>query len=273
MTFGLKETELIVVPYVLGHECVGMGAGPLVLESGVVAALQPARAHRIGLSEPFAHEIGACFDLNRQLAQAVAAAAARGAVPVVLTGNCHSQQAVVAGVGTDGLGLVWLDCHADFHTLETTTSGFFDATAISMIVGDCCHALCASVPGFALLDGDRVVLVGARDVDPGERSRLDASAVVEVGVDDIAALPAKLRGFDRVSLHVDLDVLDPADGRANPFAVGPGLRRDALLAAVRAVADTRPLAAVTLSAYDPACDDDGRVRETAVALLAALATD
>jgi arginase len=264
------KTELVVVPYVLGHADVGMGAGPSALERGATAALRPVGVQRIELSTPFAHEIGACFELNRQLAGAVAGVVGRGAVPVVLTGNCHSQQAVVAGVGSDGLGLVWLDCHADFHTLDTTTSGFFDATAISLIVGDCCHALCASVPGFAPLDSGKVVLAGARDIDPGERARLDASDVVEVGVDDIGALPATLGGFERVSLHVDLDVLDPAHGRANPFAVGPGLGRDELLTAVRAVADTTALAAVTLSAYDPACDADGRVRDTALALLQSL---
>jgi arginase len=265
------KTELVLVPYVLGHAGVGMGAGPSALEPGAAAALRPAGVHRIELSTPFAHEIGACFDLNRQLASAVAGIVRRGAVPVVLTGNCHSQQAVVAGVGSEGLGLAWLDCHADFHTLETTTSGFFDGMAISMIVGDCCHALCASVPGFASIDAGRVVLAGARDVDPAERARLDASGVVEIGVDDIGVLPSKLGGFERVSLHVDLDVLDPAHGRANPFAVGPGLGRDQLLTAVRAVADTTTLVAVTLSAYDPGCDDDGRVRDTALALLESLA--
>ena len=50
----------------------------------------------------------------------MAAARADGVLPVILTGNCHSQQAVVAGLGTEGLGLVWLDCHGDFNTPETT---------------------------------------------------------------------------------------------------------------------------------------------------------
>jgi hypothetical protein len=60
-------------------------------------------------------------------------------------------------------------------------------------------------------------------------------------------------------------------GRANPFAVGPGLGRDELLTAVRAVADTTALVAVTLSAYDPGCDHDGRMRGTALTLLESLA--
>src|SRR5687768_12353310 len=104
-----------------------MGAGPLALQAGAVEALAPTRVERLGLSAPFGNEIGACFDLNRQVAVAVAGARERGALPVVLTGNCHTQQAVVAGVGADpGLGLVWFDCHADFHTPDSTDSGFFD---------------------------------------------------------------------------------------------------------------------------------------------------
>jgi arginase len=244
-----------------------MGAGPLALQAGAVEVLRPQRVERLGLSAPFGNEIGACFDLNRQLAVAVAGARERGALPVVLTGNCHSQQAVTAGVGANGLGLVWLDCHADFHTPETTTSGFFDGSALSMIVGDCWTALCASVPGFAPLPAARVVLAGARDIDDGERARLDASDVVELAPSDVDAVADHLAGVERVSLHIDLDVLDPAYGRANAFAVGPGLRPDQLLATINAVLAERPLAAVTLSAYDPALDSDGAVRDTALALL------
>jgi arginase len=252
-------TELIVVPYVLGREGAGMGAGPLALEAGATDALQPARVERIGLSAPFTNEIGACFDLNRQVARAVAAARERGAVPVVMTGNCHTQQAVVAGLGADDLALVWLDCHADFHTPETTESGFFDGTALSMTVGDCWTALCSTVDGFTPLPARRVVLVGARDLEPAERRRLDASDVVEAGP---RAIPV---ASGRVSLHIDLDVLDPSFGKANQYAVPPGISPDELLDVVRSVRSD--LAALTLSAYDPAFDGDGRVRAAALAAL------
>jgi arginase len=255
--------ELIVVPHVLGREGVGMGAGPLALEATVDAE----RVERLGLSAPFTNEIGACFDLNRQVAVAVAAARTRGALPVVLTGNCHTQQAVVAGLGVHDLALVWLDCHADFHTPETTESGFFDGTALSMTVGDCWAGLCATVPGFEPLPADRVVLVGARDVEPAERRRLDASAVTELGPRELGRLEGVLGAAVRVSLHIDLDVLDPAFGQANQYAVPPGISPDELLDAVRAVRARGELAALTLSAYDPAFDASGSVREAALAVL------
>lgn len=263
--------ELIVVPYVLGREGVGMGAGPLALEAAAAELLGPRRVERIGLSAPFGNEIGACFDLNRQVARAVAAARMRNALPVVLTGNCHTQQAVVAGLGTDGLALVWLDCHADFHTPETTESGFFDGTALSLTVGDCWTGLCATVPGFEPLPTARVVLAGARDLEQAERRRLGAADLIELSPDQIGRLATVLPAAERVSLHIDLDVLDPAFGQANQYAVAPGVSPDDLLGAVRAVGARSELAAVTLSAYDPAFDRSGRVREAALATLALVA--
>ena len=159
----------------------------------------------------------------------MAAARADGVLPVILTGNCHSQQAVVSGLGTEPLGLVWLDCHADFNTPETTPTGYFDGYGLAMVVGDCWQTLCATVPGFIPLRQDQVLLVGVRDTDPGEGERLERSAIHCLDVPDVERLA------------------------------------DQLTAAVSALAGRRELAALTLSAYDPSYDADGRVREAAVA--------
>jgi arginase len=245
--------DLILVPYSLGREGAGMGAGPLALRADAEELLRPRAVRRLALSGPFENETGACFDLNRQVAAAVAETAARGDLPVVMTGNCHTQQAVVAGLGSEDLGLVWFDCHADFHTPETTTSGFFDGAALSMTVGHCWAALCATVPGFAPVAEERVVLVGARDVDEGERARLDASPVVQAaGVEAVSG---------RVSLHLDLDVLDAERvGRANAYAMPGGLTAGELVDAVRTILARARVEAVTISAYDPAQDAGGGVR-------------
>jgi arginase len=251
-----------------------MGAGPLALAHAAATALATEDVRRVALTEPRTTEVAACFDLNRQLAREVAAARSDGVLPVVLTGNCHSQQAVVAGLGqTQDLWLVWLDCHGDFNTPDTTETGYFDGYGLAMVVGDCWQTFCATVPGFAPLPENHVVLAGVRDVEAGERGRLDRSAIHRVDAGDVARLPEHLDRLraKRISLHVDLDVLDPADGRANEFAVPPGLTRSELIGAVGAVARDHELAALTLSAYDPAYDADGRVRDTAVAVLKAAA--
>lgn len=265
--------RVLVVPYVVGQEADGMGAGPLTLAEPAAAALATEDLRRIALKEPRTTDVAACFDLNRQLASQVAAARADDVLPVVLTGNCHSQQAVVAGVGIDGLGLVWLDGHGDFNTPETTETGYFDGYGLAMVVGDCWQTLCATVPGFAPLPEDRVLLAGVRDVEVGEGRRLDRSAIHRVAAHDVGRLAKQLDALrvERISLHVDLDVLDPGYGRANQYAVAPGISPDELVGAVYAVSRERELAAVTLSAYDPSYDGDGRVRDAALAVLAAVA--
>jgi arginase len=194
-------------------------------------------------------------------------------LPVVLTGNCHSQQAVVAGLGTEDLGLVWLDCHADFNTPETTETGYFDGYGLAMVVGECWQTLCATVPGFVPLREDRVLLACVRDVEAGERDRLDRSAIHRVNARDIGHLADQLERLraDRISLHIDLDVLDPAHGRANQYAVAHGITPDELIDAVGAIARDYELAALALSAYDPSYDGDGRVRDAALAALDAAA--
>ncbi len=131
------------------------------------------------------------------------------------------------------------------------------------------------MPGFTPLPEDRVVLVGARDFDGGERERLGTSAIAYVEPGRLEELPEHLQGLRpavrRVSLHVDLDVLDPSAGRANAWAVAPGLSVQDLLACVQAVQSRVEIAALTLSAYDPIFDLDGRVREAALAVIGAVA--
>lgn len=131
-------------------------------------------------------------------------------------------------MGGRDLGLVWLDGHADFHTPETTTSGFTDCMGLSTSVGQCWRRMAARVPGFEPMPEANAVLVGAREIEPGERERLLVSelVVVEPGASRaephkeldaaLVGLSERVRG---VYLHLDLDVLDPGRvGRANEFA-------------------------------------------------------
>jgi arginase len=69
-------------------------------------------------------------------------------------------------------------------------------------------------------------------------------------------------------VHVDLDVLDPTEGQANRYAAAGGATAAALAAMLRSLGSAA--SALTLSAYDPALDGDGRVREAAFAAVEAL---
>ena len=74
-----------------------------------------------------------------------------------------------------------------------------------------------------------------------------------------------------MSLHLDLDVLDAEIvGRANAYAMPGGVSAGELAEAVATVAGAAELAALTISAYDPAHDTGGGVRAALREALAAV---
>jgi arginase len=134
------------------------------------------------------------------------------------------------------------------------------------------------VPGFSPVPDDRLRLLGARDLDAAEVEALDRSGIrrtpaESIDADSAADIAREVSADAPLYLHLDLDVLDPRDGRANHFATSAGVRASALLAFCSALAAHTPIGAVTLSAYDPAVDDDGLVRAVAFDILDAILRD
>jgi len=72
-------------------------------------------------------------------------------------------------------------------------------------------------------------------------------------------------------LHIDLDVLDPSVARVNRYAAPGGVTAAALERVVRALIGIAPVRAVSLTAYEPELDPDGRVPPIANALLETIA--
>src|SRR4051794_22929960 len=199
---AVPKPRLIALPFHNGLPDVGMGLGvrALVDELGLAADVVPA----VDASQP---EVRRTIELDRRLAERVRAAVAGGAFPLVLAGNCNSSLGTVGGVGAAGVGVVWFDAHADFDTPEDNVSGFFDVMALSTLTGSAWQAQRAKV--CDPVEESSVVLAAVRDLEPYQRSRIEASRLL--------LAPGALEGFEdaldalavsRVYLHLDLDALD-----------------------------------------------------------------
>ena len=287
--------RLLAVPFDSGHRDLRAGAGPLhLLESGAVARLRSA-GHDVdsAIVEPessWRAEIRTAFELNRALAGRVRETIAEGRFPLVLAGNCNSALGTVAGIlagmadeglerdRRDRVGVLWLDGHGDFHTPETTSSGFLDGTGLAALTGRCWTRLVRTIPGFAPLHERSAILVGAADTEVEEREALEHSAVTWLSPQTIrsegvegasrAAFDAlAANGVTHLYVHIDLDAHHPSEGQANTFEVVDGLVAAEVRGLVRAAASRFDVAAVALTSYDPSADRDGRMQRIAMELL------
>ena len=270
------QIELLHVPYDSGFRDRRLGAGPEAIErAGLTERLERGghRVRRDTVELPdgaWIAELGAAFELAAGVATRVRAAREAGAFPIVLSGNCGVALGVCAGLGP-AVRVAWADAHGDFNTPETTVGGFLDGMGLATLTGRCWTQLVRRIPGFTPVPDDRVWLLGARDLDPLEdealrRSRIHRVPAADIGREAAESIARRAGATHPLYLHLDLDVLDPSVGRANPYAAPGGATLEGLAAFVAAIREHASLAAVTLSAYDPSSDPGGRVSGAALRL-------
>jgi len=140
----------------------------------------------------------------RQAASAISEVVARGAPALIFVNRCAASIATIAAAlrANPELAVLYIDAQADFNTPETTPSGYLGGMVISALCG-------VWDTGFgAGLEPSRLVLAGARDIDPGEHVLLARHDVRIYDVRDPDAIVDRLRGR-QVWIHIDLDVLEP----------------------------------------------------------------
>jgi arginase len=264
--------KLILVPYDSGQRGVRLGAGPRALAANGLgehlAAAGKVETEWIEAEEAFLMENQTSFDLMRLVAGRVAAADRQGQFPIIVAGNCDVIVGSVAGLSPGRLGAIWFDAHTDFRTPERSYDGFLDGMGLAMLAGLCWRWATATVPGFRPVSPKRLLHVGSRPLkeevvflNEAGVGYLPAAEIHDKGIE--RALPRCLdelaREVERVHLHLDVDVLDPAIARANTYSREGGLSPEQVRCAFELIADRFPIAALDVTAYDPACDPEGKL--------------
>ncbi|NQX12820.1 arginase family protein [Microbacteriaceae bacterium VKM Ac-2855] len=146
---------------------------------------------------------------------------------ITIGGDCGVEFAAIGHAvtrSTTPLAVVWFDAHPDAATPADSISGAFTGMVLRAVTGDGVGAL-AAVPSEAV-PFSRVVIAGSRLPDPGEAEAVEAQGGRILPPYDLT--PEKLvaavaaTGAERVYIHVDLDVLEPADiaGLFDPVPFG-----------------------------------------------------
>jgi arginase len=257
-----------------------MGRGPEhFLINGLAEVLQ-SQGHDVSVEtiesqREFRAEVATQFELYGYLAERVAESRQNSRFPLILSGNCGATLGAIAGAGAKKLGVIWFDAHGEFNTPETTTSGFLDGMGLAVATGLCWRNLAASIPNFHPIPAERILLIGGRDFDAGERERLEQSGVMVV---DCAAIEQKSlkdalqtqlselsSHVEEVHLHIDLDVLNPNEAPANGFMMDEsGLSVQQLREAIALIQERSEITSATIASFDPTYDSKGRTLEAAV---------
>lgn len=160
----------------------------------------------------------------------VARAVAEGPA-VVESGDCTTALGTVAGLQHAGVdpAIVWFDAHGDVQTLETTASGYLGGLPLRLLAGYR-PELIADRLALRSVAEDRILLAGARDLDPPEVRYLAGARIRRCEIPELAA---GLLPDGPLYVHVDLDVIDsaalpglryPAPGGPAPGQVAEALR-------------------------------------------------
>jgi arginase len=235
-----------------------MTEAPQALVGAIAPLASPAKHVRVPFV-PREQWVRAARESCMALSEAVRGTLAAGSRPLILGGECSVVAGSVPGIypRLEDVVLVYLDAHGDFNTLATTPSHFVGGMCLAHVCGK--HLGPLLWPGVRAFPEQQVCLVGARDLDPGERVNLERSKVRRYALDgaadgEAAGLVHALRR-KRVFLHIDLDIVDPAEMFAVNFPVAGGVSFEALGSALRAVAGAATIVGLEICGYDPRKDE------------------
>lgn len=208
------------------------------------------------------HRLSALMRMRERIEDAVRASADPA---IVVGGDCGVALGAISPVAADDLAVVWIDAHADLNTPASSPSGAFHGMVLRAITGEG-ENLHRLEPGIS---PSRIVLAGTRALDAEEQRFIDEHGIRVIAPDALAdpevlAEAVQATGASRVYVHVDLDVLDPAEMTGVALPEPFGARTTDVVASLRLLRERVPLAGATLTEFSPsspaaAVDDLGTI--------------
>ena len=274
------QIDIIGVPIDLGADRRGVDMGPSAIryahlhqkleELGYtlddIGNIEVPIQETCQITDPKLKYIDCILPMARRVAGSVATSIQGGRFPLVLGGDHSLSVGSIRGAAKHRrLGIIWVDAHADFNTAETTPSGNIHGMPLAVLCGLGDPRLVSLWDEtHPVLDPKRVAVIGARDLDPGEKRNLREAGIMVQSTEQIdrvgmlAVLEKVIeqvnRDVDGIYLSFDMDALDPrhAPGVGTPVPGGLTFREAHLVCEV--VAETGKLIGMELVEVNPILD-------------------
>ncbi len=295
------KISIIEVPLDFGANRRGVDMGPSAVRLAGIKESLNAIGHDVGESLPRLvmpsqefEEVGdpklkflepiaiAC----ENLATRVEAVADSGAFPLVVGGDHSIAIGTLAGLSAHyrkqklSWGVLWIDAHGDFNTQETSPSGNIHGMSLAASAGIGHPRLTGLHGDYRKVEPANIVLLGVRELDPGEKLNIKAAGIQVFSMGDIDRLSMPdtvsfvIEYFkDRVdALHVsfDIDSMDPryAPGVGTPVGGGLDYREVSLL--MESLARTGLVRSAEIVEVNPILDVRNQTGQVAVESIARL---
>jgi arginase len=199
--------------------------------------------------------------------------------PLIIGGDHSLTLGSLTGVvrARGPVGVIWIDAHADFNTDETTPSGNIHGMSLAALVGIGNEHL-VQMGGFApKVDPSRVVIIGSRDLDPGEKDflrevgvhvftmkeidRLGLAAIMDQAID------LATEGMNGLHISFDIDAVDPQDAPGTGTKVRGGLTYREAHLSLELIADSGKMTSLDIVEVNPTLDHENRTAMLAAELI------
>jgi len=203
-------------------------------------------------------------------------------ITIGLEANCNDLLGMLSGLKYDSdgnarrVGLVFIDAHGDFNIPETTLSGMLGGMPVAVAAGHALHNVRKTAGLIDPLPMSHIVWGGVRDLDPLEADRFTEYEAQQFSVQDVRELSANLRKqmddladrVDVVYVHIDMDVLDPAEVPGHSLTVADGPSSKDLAAAISLMFENPKTVALGIASTPSFnLDKDGVSRQAALNLI------
>ncbi|TDL24939.1 arginase [Rickenella mellea] len=214
--------------------------------------------------------------VSKAVSEVVKQHASNGKIPVTIGGDHSLAMGTISGTLSQypEAVVVWIDAHADLNTIETTTTGNIHGMPVAFLLG------LSTLPEYSwlpssppLLTPSKIVYIGLRDVDAGEKAllrehgirafsmhevdRYGIGKVVDMALDTVN--PARDKP---VHLSFDVDALDPSVAPSTGTPVRGGLTFREGHYICEAIHETGCLVALDIMEVNPSLADAASVAQT-----------
>jgi arginase len=204
----------------------------------------------------------------------------QGKTPLIIGGDHSLSIGSIAGIAKyfhekgERIGVIWIDAHGDINTPETTISGNIHGMPLAHILGKGHKQILDLFATNPIVDPARVVLIGIRDLDPGERATIKDLGVRTFTMRDIDELGMRTvmqeairtcsSGTAGIHVSFDVDGIDPtvAPGVGTPVRGGLSFREGHLV--MEMLHDSQKIVSMEVAEVNPVLDIANQTADLAV---------